>query len=133
MLNSDTQEYIPRIQDFTKNFLFLCVIASTLFSFLFSSYGKFINLNAIIHFVRFTRFHSFTDFFIKHRVVFTIMVRINDNVYTVVKKFNNDANMIKKNNKMEGISFKDSRGECQKLDEKYRLSTILFIRYAFWE
>ena len=35
-------------------------------------------------------------FFIKHRVVFTIMVRINDNVYTVVKKFNNDANMIKK-------------------------------------
>ena len=133
MLNSDTQEYIPRIQDFTKNFLFLCVIASTLFSFLFSSYGKFINLNAIIHFVRFTRFHSFTDFFIKHRVVFTIMVRINDNVYTVVKKFNNDANMIKKNNKMEGISFKYSRGECQKLDEKYRLSTILFIRYAFWE
>ena len=49
ILNSDTQEYIPRIQDFTKNFLFLCVIASTLFSFLFSSYGKFINLNAIIH------------------------------------------------------------------------------------
>ena len=61
MLNSDTQEYIPLIQDFTKNFLFLCVIASTLFSFLFSSYGKFINLNAIIHFVRFTGFHSFTD------------------------------------------------------------------------
>ena len=29
----------------TKNFLFLCVIASTLFSFLFSSYGKFINRN----------------------------------------------------------------------------------------
>lgn len=24
------------------------------------------------------------------------MVRINDNVYTVVKKFNNDVNMIKK-------------------------------------
>lgn len=45
------------------------------------------------------------------------MVRINDNVYTVVKKFNNDANMIKKNNKMGGISFKYSRGECQKLDE----------------
>ena len=40
-------------------------------------------------------------FFIKHRVVFTIMVRINDNVYTVVKKFNNDANMIKKKNKWE--------------------------------
>ena len=40
------------------------------------------------------------------------MVRINDNVYTVVKKFNNDANMIKKNNKMGGISFKYSRGEC---------------------
>ena len=122
MLNSETQEYIPRIQDFSW-----CI------SFLFSSYGKFINLNAIIHFVRFTRFHSFTDFFIKHRVVFTIMVRINDNVYTVVKKFNNDANMIKKNNKMGGISFKYSRGECQKLDEKYRLSTTLFIRYAFWE
>ena len=50
-----------------------------------------------------------------------------------LKKFNNDANMIKKNNKMGGISFKYSRGECQKLDEKYRLSTILFIRYAFWE
>lgn len=49
---------------------------------------------------------------LKHRVVFTIMVRINDNVYTVVKKFNNDANMIKKNNKMGGISFKYSRGEC---------------------
>ena len=72
-------------------------------------------------------------FFIKHRVVFTIMVRINDNVYTVVKKFNNDANMIKKNNKMGGISFKYSRGKCQKLDEKYRLSTTLFIRYAFGE
>ena len=66
---------------------------------------------------------KFLIFFIKHRVVFTIMVRINDNVYTVVKKFNNDANMIKKNNKMGGISFKYSRGECQKLDEKYRLST----------
>ncbi len=50
MLNSDTQEYIPLIQDFTW-----CI------SFLFSSYGKFINLNAIIHFVRFTGFHSFTD------------------------------------------------------------------------
>ena len=72
-------------------------------------------------------------FFIKHRVVFTIMVRLNDNVYTVVKKFNNDANMIKKNNKMGGISFKYSRGEYQKLDEKYRLSTTLFIRYAFGE
>ena len=50
MLNSDTQEYIPLIQDFTW-----CI------SFLFSSYGKFINLNAIIHFVLFTGFHSFTD------------------------------------------------------------------------
>ena len=50
-----------------------------------------------------------------------------------LKKFNNDANMIKKKNKMGGISFKYSRGECQKLDEKYRLSTTLFIRYAFWE
>ena len=50
MLNSDNQEYIPLIQDFTW-----CI------SFLFSSYGKFINLNAIIHFVRFTGFHSFTD------------------------------------------------------------------------
>ena len=29
------------------------------------------------------------------------MVRINDNVYTVVKKFNNDANMIKKTIKWE--------------------------------
>ena len=38
---------------------------------------------------------------LKHRVVFTIMVRINDNVYTVVKKFNNDANMIKKRIKWE--------------------------------
>ena len=61
------------------------------------------------------------------------MVRINDNIYTVVKKFNNDANMIKKDNKMGGISFKYSRGEYQKLDEEYRLSTTLFIRYAFWE
>ena len=78
-------------------------------------------------------FDASNYFFIKHRVVFTMMVRINDNVYTVVKKFNNDANMIKKNNKMGGISFKYSRGECQKLDEKYRLSTTLFIRYAFWE
>ena len=36
---------MPRVSKFhcTKNFL--CVIASTLFSFLFSSYGKFINRN----------------------------------------------------------------------------------------
>ena len=54
MLNSDTQEYIPRIQDFTW-----CI------SFLFSSYGKFINLNAIIQFVQFTGFHSFADFLLK--------------------------------------------------------------------
>ena len=81
MLNSDTQEYIPRIQDFTKNFLFLCVIASTLFSFLFSSYGKFINLNAIIHFERFTGFHSFTDFLHK------IMCSLTTNFITLRQQY----------------------------------------------
>ena len=70
MLNSDTQEYIPLIQDFTW-----CI------SFLFSSYGKFINLNAIIHFVRFTGFHSFTDFLHK------IMCSLTTNFITLRQQY----------------------------------------------
>ena len=50
-----------------------------------------------------------------------------------IKKMSCLFSIVYKKNKMGGISFKYSRGECQKLDEKYRLSTTLFIRYAFWE